>query len=350
VTQSTAAGRPSLSRALLDARMAVGGVGRYRDELVGGLREVAPHLRVSVLERRRSRRWGRDAPFTPWGRTAVAREALRTGADVVHGLHLELPAMPGPSVVTVHDVIPLVYPGAMPNPVARAYFRGMLARSLARADKVIAPSHSTAGDLVRHGAPHRKIEIIPIGVGGRFRPLDESDRERARSRYARGRPYVASVAEARAHKNRRVLAEVAHLLPDTTFVCRGSRLRGAPGNLWFLERLSMEDLALFYAGAELLLMTSLIEGYGLPALEAAACATPVLAGRRVGVAAYLEAGVVVVDPADPRGVATRVAGVWSDASMRRDLAEAARSAASRLTTSGMARATAELYGRLPAAA
>jgi glycosyltransferase involved in cell wall biosynthesis len=332
---------------LLDGRMAAGGVGRYRDELVAALQFVAPQLHVTVLERKTTGRLGRDAPFTPWGRAVVARLARRAGVDLLHSLHLELPETNAPSLVTIHDVIPLEFPPSMHSPLARSYFRRLLMRSVTRGHKIIAPSELTASDLVRHGAPHDKIEVIPIGVGKPFEPVDESARDRARSRFARGRAYVGSVAEARAHKNRRVLAAVADLLPDTAFVCRGSPLPRAPDNLWFVERMLIKDLALFYAGAELLVMTSVIEGYGLPVLEAAACGTPVVAGPRVGVVPFLGEGVSVADPDEPVAIAQRVAAISGDAPLRRDLSRAARAAASKLTALAMATSTAELYARMP---
>lgn len=332
---------------LLDGRMDVGGVGRYRDELVTGLGAVASDGSVLVLRRSGRGRFGLDAPFTPWGLKRVAHRAQGCDATLVHGLHLEVPSVPGiPAVATVHDLIPLEFPRSMPNPLRRAYFKVLLGSSLERAARIIAPSEQTASSLLRRGAEPHIIEVIPIGIGPPFTTMGVDARARGRERYSGGRPYVAAVAEGRAHKNRKALFKVASLLPDVLLLCRGTPSNAAPGNVRFIDRLSIEDLALFYAGAEVLLMSSIIEGYGLPALEAAACGTPVICGPTVGVRPYLGKGVLQADPLDPNDMAEWVSKVVVDEGCRAEASDAARLAAAGLTQAAMAKATLEVYAQI----
>ena len=330
-----------MARVLLDGRMSVGGVGRYREELVAALPSTGRRDEIRVVERVSL---GLDAPFTPWGLSRVAVVAREWGADLIHGLHLEVPKLSsGAAIVTIHDLIPLDFPASMPNPVARRYFRGLVAASVARARRIIAPSRSTASSLVRHGAPPAKIEIVPIGVGAPFRSFDEIERYDAQNRFTGGRPYVATVAETRPHKNRPGLYAVAGLLPLTTFACRGTPSARAPANVLFISHLSKTDLAMFYAGAELLLMMSFVEGFGLPVLEAAASGTPVVCGRGIGVIDHLDAGVVSADPAEPHEVAERLRKILTEPSARDELSIAAATAASKLTPYAMAKTTQAIY-------
>jgi glycosyltransferase involved in cell wall biosynthesis len=335
-----------MARFMLDGRMSVGGVGRYRDELVEGLGRFSEH-EVLALPPWRGRRIGLGAPFTPWASRRVGQTAIRWRADIVHGLHLELPKLRAVGlVVTIHDLIPLDFPGSMPSLLYRAYFRRLLTVSLELAAVIITPSASTASSLLRRGTDPRKIRIIPIGVDGPFRPGDEEQRALARGRFGRGKRYVACVAEPRPHKNRAGLFAVAGLLPHVTFACRGAPSIHAPENVVFIPRLSRSDLTLFYGGAEVLLITSFIEGYGLPALEGAACGTPIVSGPNIGVTEHLDAGVLPADPANASEMARQVAMVLDRPDLRSDLSHQAETAASKLNASRMIDATLAVYGEV----
>jgi glycosyltransferase involved in cell wall biosynthesis len=324
--------------------MNAGGVGRYRDELVDGLGATAREHEVLVVRRKSDSRIGWDACFVPWGLRRVAKEAVRSGADLFHGLHLEIPRLPtAPLVVTIQDLIPLDFPASMPRLVYRSWFHRLVASSVQRSARIIVPSAVTASSLIRRGASASKIELIPLGVGRPFSPIQEPDRLRAQSCFGSGRPYVAAVAESRPHKNRAGLFAVAAHLPDVTFSCRGEGSADAPENINFIPFLGKSDLALFYGGAQVLLMMSLVEGFGLPALEAAACGTPVLCGSGVGAAPYLGAGTLAIDPHDPRETARRLRAFLRDEDLKKEASRAAEAAASKLTPGVMAANTLALY-------
>jgi glycosyltransferase involved in cell wall biosynthesis len=329
---------------LLDGRMNAGGVGRYRDELVDGLVGSALEHEVLVVRRESDSRIGWDACFVPWGLRRVRREALRSRADLLHGLHLEVPQLTTvPLVVTVQDLIPLDFPSSMPNFVYRSWFHRLVASSVQRSARIIVPSAVTASSLIRRGTSASKIEIIPLGVGSPFNPIEEPKRLRAQTSFGSGGPYVAAVAESRPHKNRAGLFAVAAQLPDVTFSCRGKGSADAPQNINFIPYLSESDLALFYGGAQALLMMSFVEGFGLPALEAAACGTPVLCGSEVGVATYLGAGRLEIDPHDPRETARGLTAFLRDGDLQKQTSRAAEAAASKLTRGAMAANTLALY-------
>ena len=324
--------------------MNAGGVGRYRDELVNGLVGTALEHEFLVVRRESDSRFGWDACFAPWGLRRVRREALRSRADLLHGLHLEVPQLATvPLVVTIPDLIPLDFPSSMPNFLYRSWFHRLVTSSVQRAARVIVPSAVTASSLIRRGTSASKIKIIPLGVGSPLNPIEKPERLRAQTSFGSGGPYVAAVAESRPHKNRAGLFAVAAQLPDVTFSCRGEPSADAPENINFVPYLSESDLALFYGGAEVLLMMSLMEGFGLPALEAAACGTPVLCGSEVGGAPYLGAGRLAIDPHDPWGTARRLRAFLRDEDLKKETSRAAEAAASRLTRGAMAANTLALY-------
>lgn len=330
-----------VARVLIDHRMHRGGVGRYGRDLIAGLRDLGRY--ELEVEGAAAGDGFRTSPFTPWGRRAVGAKARSIGADLIHGLHLELPEAPAiPKVVTIHDVIPMSHPASMPDPGRRWVFRQILARSLRRAAVVIVPSAATAEALADRGADPAKLVVVPNGVGAVFRSLTERERGLARRRFGGGRPYVASITGRAAHKNAGLLQDVASGgLGDVELAVGGD----APplDRIRRVGRLSDEELRLFYGGAELFLLPSLLEGFGLPVVEALACGTPVVCGSGVGAAVYVNEGVHLVDLTDADMVRAAVLALLGDDARRSSMARSGAEQASLLSVARMASATADVY-------
>jgi glycosyltransferase involved in cell wall biosynthesis len=328
-------------RALLDARMRAGGVGRYARDLIREFRRPEFHLDAIAFEGSRL-----VPPFAPWSSHFINRRARDHDVDVIHGLHFEVPKRRSDGlVVTIPDVIPLVYPDSMLSSRRRALFKKTLERSLEAAHRIISPSSQTVTDLLGLGADPAKMTAIPHGVSPGWHRAGERERHQARARFAGGRSYIASVANDRPHKNLASLAAAARELrrsTDVEIVCRGQTTR-ALDPIRFLPPLSDPDLCLFYGGAELLVVPSVIEGYGLPALEALACGTPVVCGDRVGVLERISSCAVVVDVSEPSLLATAVGSLLSDEPRRSRMVEVGAEVIKELTSSAMARATLQQY-------
>ena len=323
-------------KVLLDARMREGGVGRYAEDLRAGLESTGSDLTLHVVRGT----WGRT--FTPWGRAAIARRARRENIDLIHGLHFELPESADiQGVVTMPDAIPLEHPAAMPSPNRRSYFKTIVRQSADRAAAIITVSKLSAESLVRHGVPASKLQVIPLGVGRRFNPGDESLVQEARRRFSEGARYIATVADDKPHKNLDLLVDIAAGLPEVRLLCRGVTHRALP-QVTFLPPLSEEELRMFYVGAEALVLPSLIEGFGLPALEAAACGTPVVCGDEIGVREYLD-GVKVVDVREPSSVVDAIKVLLSDPAERSARSRHLSGSAQGMTIEKMARATEAVY-------
>jgi glycosyltransferase involved in cell wall biosynthesis len=324
--------RPRVDRDLiiLDARVRRGGPAVYARDLADGLHALdEPALEVRVV------RVG--AAFRPWGRAAVAAMAKRWGADLVHGLHLETPPIAGPTVVTIQDVVPLDYPGSVPNPVRRFAYRRLLTSSLRRATRVIVPSRLTRERLVAHGAARERVTVVPLGVGPRFHPLDDGEREQARRDFGGGRRYVVASSGRRAHKNLAGLQRaVALLRGDVGVVLVGEGVSSH-------GRLTDGELARLYGGADAMVLPALFEGFGLPALEALACGVPVVCGPRTGALEVLRPGAVEVDVSRPGDLAAGIQALVDDDSLRMRLGDAGRAVAVTLTCEAMGRATLGVY-------
>ena len=285
-------------RVFLDHRVAVGGVDRYARALIRGLKqlpegpEIIDHSSAGFLKR----------PFTPWGRWLVGRDAETSRADVVHGMHFEAPTTDLPVVVTIQDLIPLEFPDSMPSRAARTIFKRMILQTLRRAERVIAPSDLTQDALVSFGFDRGSIRVIPLAPDPIFRPSGQTEDEGARARFSGGKPYVAVIGHRKAHKNLQVVQSVAAAVaPDVAIVCIGPSPLVEP--VITLGSLSDTELRGFLSGAEAYLLPSIIEGFGLPAVESASCGTPVIGGARIGALPYLGRWAHVTDITDPHAIA-----------------------------------------------
>lgn len=333
-------------RVLLDLPLSSGGVGRYAHDLIEGLQMSDASMQIDVLDRSTSRFLGKA--FSPWGRSSVMRRAAVIRPDLLHGLHFELPPGRIPRVVTVPDVIPLQHPRSMPYRTHRMLFERTIRRSVKRAAAVIVPSESTRVALATRGIPIDKVVVVPHGVGHQFRRPDEQARKAARGRFAQGFPYVACVSSDKPHKNVMVLPRVAELLS-----LGGVRVAvagiftdaGLERSTEISRYLSDEDLALFLGGAEALLFPSLIEGFGLPALEALACGTPVVSGSGLGALPYIRDAVIEVDVSDPHAIA-EAAQLLVATPLRERLSNEGRAIAQRMSVQEMGHRTLDVYRRV----
>ncbi|WP_435199849.1 glycosyltransferase family 4 protein [Janibacter sp. GS2] len=204
---------------------------------------------------------------------------LYPGHGPVHRLDLTLPPSPRGDIVTVHDIAPLRFPdeGKLP-PSAH--------KELARAAAVITVSAFSAEEIVRHLGTPDPI-VIPNGVDHqRFadaRPLPESE---LRGLGVTG-PYVLAAGGASLRKNLDGMARAWRLVrssrPGLTLVLSGpphprrDRLfRSLPGVVR-VGRVDDDMLPRLLAGCSTLVIPSLYEGFGLPAIEGMAAGVPVVA-------------------------------------------------------------------------
>jgi len=271
-------------------------------ELGGG--EMVPRgtLKKKLLTARQELLW------YPWlGR----RRAAAAGADVYHCPTIRGPLTRGkpPLVVTVHDLVPLRFPETM-SPWNRFSSRATLRSVLDAADILIASSHNTADDLSSLlKIPESRIRVVWIGVDEIFfapsppPPLP-----------AQTKPFVLFVGTPEPRKNLQRLIGAMKELHARGFPHR-LVIAGAGG--WgdvqlegdFVERLgrvSDERLASLYAHASCLAIPSIYEGFGLPAVEAMAAGTPVVAGARGSLPEITGNAAVLVDPYDTDAIASGI--------------------------------------------
>ncbi|MCK5943497.1 MAG: glycosyltransferase family 4 protein [Planctomycetes bacterium] len=241
----------------------------------------------------------RGGRFHTWERLQMPWRMRRDDLDVYHGTYNTLPprwpVWRGPPMVcTIHDLIVTWYDADLDDPYIR-YARQVTGRVVRDATLILTVSEWSRRDiceryecdpgkvrLARNGLPPAVLAGAPAGDG-----------DRARRTFAEGRRYWFAVGATLERKNTGRMIEAFALarerrgdLPFLLLVSGVGKAKqrfeeraakaGVLEHVRFLPYLSQQDLIAVYAGADLCVYPSLVEGWGIPVTEALALGTPVL--------------------------------------------------------------------------
>ena len=271
--------------------------------------------------------------------------------DIVHATGGAVPpAGDAALVVTVHDLAFLHRPGHFTRQGVRFLTRGFeLARRGARL--IICPSDATARDCMARGVEPERIRVVPWGVTPA--EVDEAELGRIRARYDLPESFVLWVGTAEPRKNLRgLLAAMDRTEIDVPLVLVGpdgwgtdleqliattnhpvKRLGQVPG----------ADLSALYTAARVFVYPSLLEGFGMPLLEAMAQGTPVVTSAGTATEEVCGDGGFVVDPGELDAIARRVTELVTDDQLHADLSARALERAEAFTWSATAELTVAAY-------
>ncbi|HET6870742.1 MAG TPA: glycosyltransferase family 1 protein [Solirubrobacteraceae bacterium] len=356
-----------------------GGTETYARELIPELVAAAPETRFTAFVNREAAQ-ETDAPWhqmirsitvpvrarnrIEWVRgeqQLLPRMAARARVDLVHSLANTAPAWGRfRRVVTIHDLSYKLVPQAHLG-VRGLGMRVLVPLGARRADRVIVDAASTSNDLrTLLRVPSSKVDVVPLGIGDRHRrtPKDESEL-RAMLR-AGDRQIVLCVAAKRPHKNLARLLGALALIPAPRrplLVLPGYRtthedeLRerastlGVADDVRFLGWIEPDELEGLYAAASCFVFPSLMEGFGLPVLEAMVRGLPVACSGRGSLAEVAGDAALRFAPEDERGIASAIELLLTDRGLAERLRAAGRKRAGQFTWSATARGTLSSYER-----
>jgi glycosyltransferase involved in cell wall biosynthesis len=323
-------------RVVIDGRkIADFGIGTYIRGLLRGLQELGADDEYIVLAPEGARdlipfeHVVADAPkYSLREIVAIGAAVRRLRANVFHAPHYVIPVTSTPTVVTIHDLIHL----HLSNPVKRAYAWTMLRR--AAKQTVVTVTNAVKAEIESTlGA--RDVIVTPNGVDPRFTP---------EGRRAPGE-YFLFVGNDKPHKN------VATLVAAYARVKREKLdlvLAGAPFPQYRMRAtlagfVDDDELAALYRGALALVIPSIEEGFGLPALEAMACGTAVITSNAPALVEITGDAGLHVDARDVNALADAMTRIANDEALRADLGSRGIARAREFTWRRCAKKTREAY-------
>jgi glycosyltransferase involved in cell wall biosynthesis len=288
----------------------------------------------------------------------VSMAARRARVELLHSMANFAPAWgPFRRVVTIHDLQYRAVPELLSAP-ARTATSALMSLAARGAHRVIAVSAAGAEEIVVGlGVERERIDVVPNGV--RAAPLaPATDGLRERHRLGR-RPVVLSVATDLPHKNLPVLIDALATMrsaqrPLLVFVGHGTdagalRARasaaGVADDVRLLGGRSTEELDSLYALADCLVLPTLHEGFGLPALEAMARSVPVLCSDIPALREVAGDSALYFDPHAPGQIAARIAEVISEAGPAERMRARGRARAAGFSWAAAAEGTLRSYRR-----
>ncbi len=331
------------------------GVGRIGASLLRALRDVASELEVVVLLDERA------APLPATVREHVDVRTLRMGSpslrqhfrlprwlrrervDAVFHLHpYSVPVWSSvPRIISILDLYQLMDPTSFPVGTG-LYYRTIIGPVARRSAAVLTISEASKADIVGTlGVLPDRITVLPLAADEAFRPVPPGpERDRVLQQLGVREPFVLYHGNQRPHKNLTRLVQAFGLarrifgLPhrlvitgkeepgtrerDFTEVRTVVRSENVEPFVVFPGYVTDEELAILYSAAAVLFLPSLMEGFGLPVVEAFACGAPVICANRRALRELAGDAAKLVDPLDVGAMADTLGQVLSSDQLRTD--------------------------------
>jgi len=261
-----------------------------------------------------------------------------------------------PAVVTIHDAIAERFPElTLPTARARLFWRAKVWLALRQADAVLTVSPYAAREITAVlGVPSARVRVAEEAPAAAYFPAppDEVAAARTRADLPVDATWFTYVGGFNPHKNVDVLLRAhaaladdggaaPHLLlvgtvSDDVFHGNVAELQSLPAQLGtehlvhWLGFVPDETLRALHTAALGLVLASTSEGFGLPAVEAAACGAPVVATTESPLPELLAGGGLFVAPRDPTALTDALRRLATSPDLRRTLGERGRSRATAL--------------------
>src|SRR5437588_3419245 len=335
------------------------GSGQYLIHLLKALTEIDKQNEYMLLGAKPLARESSDLPYQAhpvptfagrsenieklvWEQFTGPAAARRAGVDLLHVPYFAPPLFQRtPTVVTIHDVIPLRLPLYRAGTKVEAYMR-LVARAAHKATLIITISQHAKQDIMNAlHIPAERIRVIYEAAGDEYTPVtDASTLERVRTRYGLGEHYILYLGGLDQRKNvPQLVRAFAHLQqqlndPSLQLLISGNpdKLHGplfpdprpVAANLGMTGQIlyrfiEEEDKPAIYSGASLFVFPSLYEGFGLTPLEAMSCGAPVICSNRTSLPEVVGDAAITIDPDDTQAMVEAMRSVLTNSELQADL-------------------------------
>ena len=298
--------------------------------------------------------------YESWSRWSWPALRGSAEADIVHSTTVVVPPKSAaPLVVSVHDLAFRRHPERFPSRARRLYERSWR-RILERADAVLCPSVSTSADLRAGGLDADRLHLVPLGHD----PLEVTAEQRAavRRRFGLDEPFVLATGTLEPRKNIPTLVEAFATVArerDVRLVLAGPEGWGAnaeqllaPLEPSIRERavvtgaVPKAELAALYSEAAVFCYPSLLEGFGLPVLEAMSYGAPVVTSQGTATEEVAGDAALMIDPRSAGQLGAAMCRVLDDEDLAGRLVEAGLARSREFSWDRVADATVDVYTSL----
>ena len=227
-------------------------------------------------------------------------------------------------VVTIHDVIPLVFPKHFPSGIKGNINLLLQKQALKNVDAIICDSNTSKKDIIEILAmPEDKIHVIYLSAGKEFKPIsDKNLLSTVAKKYDLPQEFVLYVGDInwsknipnllkavkRANVNLVMIGEALtdKSLPETKSINNLISELKIENRVLKTGYVKGDDLVAIYNLAPLTVLPSFYEGFGLPVLESMVCGTPVICSNVASLAEIGKDAAVFCDPTDPSDISKKI--------------------------------------------
>lgn len=355
------------------------GIGIYAKELIEGLLRLDSENEYVIFlgkESFPSAEFSRPVKKVladiPWyslkEQMALPRIFEKEKLDFLHFTNFNVPLFSTTNfAVTVHDMTPWQFPGhkTKKNFLRRLCFHAVFDSMMKRAKKIFTVSEHTRAQLLkRYAQLSHKILVTYPGLNLQFQPPQNYGIiEEFKRKFFIEKPFIFYVGVWREHKNIPGLISAFELLrnvyhEDLQLVIGGYDENPDPEISKSIERLklkehiltpgflSTEDLSLFYSAAELTVIPSFQEGFGLVGIESLACGTPVAASKTTSIKEVLSDSALYFDPRNIQEMAETMLKIFSDEKLSQKLVLRGKEIIQKYSWDECARKTLDAYKKI----
>lgn len=278
-----------------------------------------------------------------------------------HSPHFIVPLLSSvPLITTIHDMNHV----ALSNNysfIQKIYYNIFLKRKLLNAKSIITVSNFSKKEIIKYlGIAQEKIHVIYNGVFVNFQPINHFNQEKINSvmfKYKLPSKYIFAIGNHKPHKNLERLTEayskgnfkipLVILTNSHEKLLEIAKNHGKQKDVHFLEFVCEEDFPLIYSMSSAFVYVSLYEGFGLPAIEAAACGVPVIVSHTTSLPEIMENAAIYVDPENIKDIQRGIYEALDDHNkLIQTNVEIGLKLAKKYTWERMAKETLELYDSL----
>lgn len=351
-----------------------GGIGRYTQELVQNLQQIDKKNNYILFCRKKDmEEIGAGVNFqkvladirhyTLAEQLKLPQIFTTQKLDLLHVPHFNVPILyRGRYVTTIHDLIWHDIKGlGVTTLSAPTYFfkyiayRSVVRSTIARATKIIVPSNTIKGEMVRRFLL-QPDKVVTTYEGATVKVLKKYPKESILGRYKIKQPYILYVGSLYPHKNVEVVARALKTFdkPPTLVIVSARNIFqkrfglilktiNAEELVHFVGYVSDNDLAALYNSAEAYVFPSLSEGFGLPGLEAMSYGTPVLASDIPVLKEIYADASLYFDPKNAKDLADRIKQITDDVNLRSEMIKKGYKRINKFSWKKMARETLMTY-------